>query len=497
MDVTSVKRRRSSSPSLRPSSASGSDNATRPNSQDSQPRSSQIYAFLNHSTETVSDNLPPNVDDKPLARQRRRRTSPEDQAILEAAYAHNSKPDKAARIQLAQQVALGEKEVQIWFQNRRQSSRRKSRPLLPHELAQYQLYRSSIAAHDASSEALGSSFSGYGDASFANEPPVFATSHHVPEHHSTTSHTAPHRSLGIGAGPSASGPSHAHPDGSAPSTGPERVDHFVNRRSEPFLHDLQLRHAHHAFGALPAEASKDVKRSSSFMRLSMNSEGAATVVTKDSSSPSPPRPQPGHEQVAVTSNAAPIASALPPLKRTSSGRSRDSRAWEFWCDKDAREELTDKAEKDASGSAADAIGLLRSTSGRSILGAIPSKRNSLLSRQSASFKRSKLDMPKPALQKASTSNARLQNERRSQPATKAKPSLYSTSTYIPGNESDKENWSPDGRQGQQQGGENDDPEADPEIAAFMKNGRKSSSVSGAEELDCVQGLLSLSQGNWR
>lgn len=32
------------------------------------------YAFLNHSTVTVHQNLPPSVDDKPLARQRRRRT---------------------------------------------------------------------------------------------------------------------------------------------------------------------------------------------------------------------------------------------------------------------------------------------------------------------------------------------------------------------------------------------------------------------------------------
>ena len=32
------------------------------------------YAFLNHSAVTVNQNLPPCVDDKPLARQRRRRT---------------------------------------------------------------------------------------------------------------------------------------------------------------------------------------------------------------------------------------------------------------------------------------------------------------------------------------------------------------------------------------------------------------------------------------
>ncbi len=131
MDKTSRKKERSSSPGLRRSSASGSDDTERPTSNQSQPtpKSSQIYAFLNHSTETVSDNLPPTVDDKPLARQRRRRTrsaavvqlicyilttsSPEDQAILESAYARNSKPDKAARTELTQQVSLGEKEVQV------------------------------------------------------------------------------------------------------------------------------------------------------------------------------------------------------------------------------------------------------------------------------------------------------------------------------------------------------------------------------------------------
>ena len=40
-------------------------------------------------------------------------SSPEDQAILEASYAVNSKPDKAARLQLVEQVGLGEKEVQV------------------------------------------------------------------------------------------------------------------------------------------------------------------------------------------------------------------------------------------------------------------------------------------------------------------------------------------------------------------------------------------------
>lgn len=39
--------------------------------------------------------------------------SPEDQNILEAEYARNPKPDKAARMLIVNRVALGEKEVQV------------------------------------------------------------------------------------------------------------------------------------------------------------------------------------------------------------------------------------------------------------------------------------------------------------------------------------------------------------------------------------------------
>ena len=39
--------------------------------------------------------------------------SPEDHAILEAEYLRNPKPDKAARIEIVNRVALGEKEVQV------------------------------------------------------------------------------------------------------------------------------------------------------------------------------------------------------------------------------------------------------------------------------------------------------------------------------------------------------------------------------------------------
>ncbi|KAI0391802.1 hypothetical protein F5Y17DRAFT_439054 [Xylariaceae sp. FL0594] len=65
---------------------------------------------------------------------KRKRTTSQDKTILEAAYTANPKPDKAARLDIVKRVSLNEKEVQIWFQNRRQNDRRKSRPLSPQEI---------------------------------------------------------------------------------------------------------------------------------------------------------------------------------------------------------------------------------------------------------------------------------------------------------------------------------------------------------------------------
>ena len=107
-----------------------------------QPQSVQVsdsaafnYAFLVHSQKSLTQNLPPRVDNKLLARQKRRRTryidtpsrltcygtantvtrscSPEDHAILEGEYQRNPKPDKAARASIVSRVSLGEKEVQV------------------------------------------------------------------------------------------------------------------------------------------------------------------------------------------------------------------------------------------------------------------------------------------------------------------------------------------------------------------------------------------------
>ena len=326
--------------------------------------------------------------------------------------------------------------------------------------------------------------------------------------------------------------------------------YLANRRSAPSLRDTQSLERSTSLPRIATGSNlrPHLKSTSSFIRLSMTGEGNAKVVTKGNSSPSPPRafqasrpPSGSSDQPSAIPTQAFSIGAMKPMQRSSSGRSRDSRAWEFWCDKDARGELEEKAEKDASGSAADAIGLLRSTSGRQVLGAIPLKRNSLLSRNSSSLKRSKVDPTRSMLHRSSTSAARLQNKPSVattlpvKPTPKLKYFESAVSIYIPGNESDKENWSPEADVdfAHQSGnvsysadrrtaadpamrkprpeitdgsktikhsfsdGENDDPEADPELVAFMRGASKTKGFSEEEDLDCIQGLLSLSQGNWR
>ncbi|EEP79748.1 predicted protein [Uncinocarpus reesii 1704] len=102
-------------------------------SNDIERNSPNNGSFLVHSNKTFTHGQPPKVDNKILGRQRRRRTSPEDYAILEAEYQRNPKPDKVTRASIVSRVSLGDKEVQIWFQNRRQNDRRRSKPLPTHE----------------------------------------------------------------------------------------------------------------------------------------------------------------------------------------------------------------------------------------------------------------------------------------------------------------------------------------------------------------------------
>ncbi|KAI1756501.1 hypothetical protein F4782DRAFT_482778 [Xylaria castorea] len=115
-----------------PSPASDRHDLSFSSSQSSNPDNSTLCFESSFRLETPFQNQKAESEKHPKGK--RKRTTSQDKTILEAAYNSNPKPDKAARLDIVKRVSLNEKEVQIWFQNRRQNDRRKSRPLSPQEI---------------------------------------------------------------------------------------------------------------------------------------------------------------------------------------------------------------------------------------------------------------------------------------------------------------------------------------------------------------------------
>ncbi|KAI0456539.1 hypothetical protein F5B21DRAFT_466899 [Xylaria acuta] len=115
-----------------PSPASDRHDLSFSSSQNSNPDSSTLCFESSFRLETPFQTQKAESEKHPKGK--RKRTTSQDKTILEAAYNSNPKPDKAARLDIVKRVSLNEKEVQIWFQNRRQNDRRKSRPLSPQEI---------------------------------------------------------------------------------------------------------------------------------------------------------------------------------------------------------------------------------------------------------------------------------------------------------------------------------------------------------------------------
>ncbi|KAF2746259.1 hypothetical protein M011DRAFT_487403 [Sporormia fimetaria CBS 119925] len=534
-------------------------------------------AFLVHSPNTVANHLPPDVDNRPLARQKRRRTSKEDEEILKAEYLKNPKPDKAARLELVSKVALGEKEVQIWFQNKRQNDRRRNRPLGSSPSA---LMSDSSTMSDPVSEEGCNPPERDGESGEREEvtrqpeeaapdaaPAVDTSIPVTTETQSTTDTTSAAFNESVDAHTTETAPTEPSSQQTAPgSQGTSNSSSLwiSNRRSASFRCTEEYAAETIAFpapapapapttAAAPASASvedvetstRSLRRVHSYVRLSMTGDGTARVVTEADKTPSPPHKKPSPRPVAGlrrSYSAAGLNERLaaaariepsPKIPRTGSataiGRSRDSRNWEFWCDPETRNSnsLTAKAEQEGSGSAADAIELLRAS--RRVLSQNQIRQNTTLSRsESAKVGGNGVKRPRGPIQRASTSYGRLQTKKHGGKADKADDDLPQT-------ESDKENWEPNmpkqhrqrhapssqrqkqvlgenkeilsasfssSLRGKRKSGamparENSDPEMDDELRTFMSGGDMSgTNLSTAEEAGCVEGLLKLSQGNW-
>ena len=356
--------------------------------------------------------------------------------------------------------------------------------------------------------------------------------------------------------------------------GKRRPGYFANRRSAPFI---MYDDDHDTTGVLSKNldwprdrdgSDKDaisgsrepLRRTTSLIKLSMDSEGKAEIMPRTGNTPSPPHSRSG---VFIQPGAPPFPrlrqsfSAVEPCsdtqppgllpssfgQRKATGRSRDARTWEFYCDSDARNALTEQAEREERGSAAAALGLIRSHSqNNKTLTPNLTKRNAHISKQdSAKRRKADVDKPsKPTLARATSSGARLQmtnangqKQKATKPVAKhRKSSSQSTLFEDFEGDSDKENWEPGtqaprpprrsrvtsqdstrillesvrepsqsstigavlSRESKKPEDEvNGGPDIDDEIAAFM---RERALPREEEDLDCVQNLLSLSQAVW-
>ncbi|SPJ78040.1 related to LIM homeobox protein [Fusarium torulosum] len=527
---------------------------------------------------------------------KRKRTAAKDKMILEEAYSSNPKPDKQARLDIVQRVSLNEKEVQIWFQNRRQNDRRKSRPLSQQEYAALQFGNMHVITSDPIANTTTPSkpekafpvtdpnVSRFAD-HISAPPRRFDQTPSMPRSHSDHVNSTPvsmnhDRSYRFypdvtpnRIDPSLSHEAHGHSHSLSGSMS-SNVGYLANRwnpgagsfSTPPAMSrsgDDSFRYDHFPPSSCTSERSS-FTHSQSKVRLSMSLDGKAELVSNQGS-PSremPPRPSsttPSLPQVRQRnlqrSQSTIPAVTLPPITaltntlppRLMRGRSRDVHAWESCADAENRDELTAQAENESNGSAIAAINLLRSSSG--VQPPSTAKRNASMMKpqRPQQAKKARLDPSGSSFSRLETELD--ETEKADREYGKVKVSMLVSPT---GGDSDKENLTPDedasspdpyhrrplppaskpvsenprrvGRVLQEQKSPNlfanrantapsrprsiikegleifEDrmksamPSRENEVEKFM---RGSISPSKKPDMDCVAGLLSLSQGAWR
>ncbi|OAG37521.1 hypothetical protein AYO21_08253 [Fonsecaea monophora] len=489
----------------------------------------------------------------PLAvKAKRRRTSPQDCAILEAAYQRNSKPDKAERALIVSRVALGEKEVQIWFQNRRQNDRRRSKPLQPHELvAHLRNSNASPIPPQMSSSPVPE------DLTASSSHPVLVEPINRPNSRSSSIHdllnptpseddaSIKHSSQETteGSTPPSSMEKDAltvgtPPPGQSQKEGPENCDGQSEVSSEGG--STRKRDHDEMTGAKPSNPCLDgpgkifdtalpkepLRRASSFVRLAMTVDGAVKIRTNNEPTPSPEKPRTAMPTTHSRPKAALVRSKSaangvevfldnaphsgPKSIGAGFGRSRDARTWEFYCDSKTNDALSTQAEAESAGSAVSAINLIRSNSFKPRLQALSPS----LSKTNA--RRAGANEGRPKLSRAQSSLGRLQGLASSIDPSSGKSKALHGHIRSPSGDSDKENWAPGTRMSEHPLRrtqtstchrpvlqENEDMTF-PDLTSSRKRSEErpriaeSPTKEGAkgEELDCIHGLLSLSQGAW-
>ncbi|RVX72117.1 hypothetical protein B0A52_04715 [Exophiala mesophila] len=497
--------------------------------------------------------ISPSSDAPNVPKSRRKRTSPRDHAILEAAYLRNSKPDKAERAVIVSQVDLGEKEVQIWFQNRRQNDRRKSKPLQPHELVAH------LRTHTSSPVPLTGPMprpSSLAPIDPPNRPASRASSIQDllnPSSEEVSPRTGPLSSqVTRAASTPPSSIEHSSTSCAAsgnPGTQEKEVGQCLletssregsaKKRSHDEMSGLHAKEGQACIttaAELPPREKEPLKRTASMVRLAMTVDGAVKIRTNNEPTPSPEKPR-------SNPSMPPLGNARPALARSKSstsemeifresgqmpskqpgsgfGRSRDSRRWEFFCDNTAQDALSKQAEAETNGSAISAIHLVRSNSFKARSQALSPSVSKSNPRVISSGKEEKRK-----LARTKSSLARLQSADGVKENPKSKSKSDACTRRSSGGDSDKENWAPGTRASVNPLRRTDPsanhrpvlrenegvifPDASPANANSTTKPQGHHSMSDwtktspskdkahGEELDCIHGLLSLSQGAWK
>jgi hypothetical protein len=481
---------------------------------------------------------------------------------------------------------------QIWFQNRRQVTRRQAAPLLP-----LNVYSSSQSSHGSGDENPSSSFASSCEIGFPSSHSEISTvQSFLGEGNETDNctssaneraekHDVPTMSQNSKQGNSESQPQ----DISPPIDGSSHVAASLQKRDGTELEKSEgdiIPPSMIAEGAgiseenaieaaatcieekisaaantVPEQRSEQLKRTSSAARLCTSLDGKAEIVLGTGNTPSPPAKtvgSVGYSQLPAplrrsksaanwhSQSPAEISEDLKSWPRRSTlGRSRDPRTWEFYCDSDARNALNVQAEQEQKGSALGLLGLIRSGPGKS-KAPLSTLNKPISHTTSVSVKRkapADLSSERPKISRTTSSLARLQNVdvNKRKFDTKSlkegsKPRVRRTNLMDASGDSDKENWEPGTqsrnvrRQGNRPVVENDPgttsrsmslenllnqenetprqrrrkgmnksedkgkPTVDAETAKFVGD---ATLPRQGDDLDCVHHLLSLSQGAWK
>lgn len=498
---------------------------------------------------------------------------------------------------------------QIWFQNRRQNDRRKSKPLQPHELLAPRSSGTDASKNNSSDEILpaepGSSSGTEQCEDSGNEKHSMerlvgtgtAETDIPPEGRDEAEQLGPDSQTSV---ESFEVPESSQPisDVTEPDPQPAQAqDALVSEETIPSSAKRkrsvsELREDQPAVQQPVTPGAVPDARSPPSLRISLSFDGEAMVRKDTELTPSPPKgrnalriamssdgkaviraegePSPSKNRVSMFSARKPRFAGL---RRSNSavvlgtprgsaekdrlfGRSRDPRNWESFFDTDARSALSTPSSAQSAPNSGSP-GVFRPGAPRSLTRSLSARHKNIMTSTPTSSEHLNTPVPQAAREKRRKisrtvsslgrleSGQSLLNRTASVPARQAKllPKIAKDAgdADLHGGDSDKENWVPGTRashvrrraasQHQSQrpvlgeskgrdGKANKDlttagrrsrlsqvsqrkvsggngkaaPEVDADVSAFMAGG---GSASQEEDLDCIQGLLSLSQGAWR